>query len=94
MAETKTRRQRVVMQDSDKEALLENLKSNFTRMGAPVGLAAEAATNGSLPMYMFLSRWICHNTAYPSDRAIDNERFMRAMFAWIYYKATAKEFTE
>jgi hypothetical protein len=80
------------MSDEDKRDLLENLKSNFVKMGAPESLANEAATTGSVPMYMFLSKWICHNTEYPQDRKLDNLRFMQAMFAWIYYKSTAKEF--
>jgi hypothetical protein len=93
MAEDK-KRVRIVMLDADKEALRENLRNNFVKMGAPVELADEAITNGSLPMYMFLSKWICHNTAYPEDHVIDNERFKKAMFAWIYYKATVKQFVD
>lgn len=90
---------RVVMADQDKELVRSTLVRNFKKFGIPEETAVKAVTSGSVPMYMFVVRWICHNTDYPETRKLTKEHFFKGFYAWVHYKATvetlkATDFTE
>lgn len=82
---------RIVMADRDKDDLRINLIRNFKRLGFDEQKVVEAVTSGSVPMYMWMSKWICHNTDYPQTRSLDNRKFMQSFYAWVHYKATAEK---
>ena len=78
------------MPDGDKADIRENLLRNFVRMGASEDEARKAVDAGSVPIHMWMSRWICHETDYPETRKMTDDKFFRAFYAWVHYKATAE----
>lgn len=89
-SEKSRRRPRVVMDDADKEDVRSNLVRNFVRMGFPEDVVKRSVDAGSLPMHVWMCRWICRETDYPSTREMTDDKFFRAFYAWVHYKATAE----
>lgn len=81
------KRIRVVMKQADKDDLRRNLLFTFKTCGATDAQALRALTHGSLPMEVWIQRWICHHTDYQTA-GLTEDNYRKGCFAWIYYKAT------
>ena len=90
MTKKPARRARVVMPDRDKEDIRINVLRNFQRLGAGRDDAERTLSAGSVPIWTWMSRWICHHTDYPETREITQDKFFLSFYAWIRYKATAE----
>ena len=88
-AKPKGKRVRVVMKPVDKANLRRNLMTTFRTCGATDAQALRALTHGSLPMEVWIQRWICHHTDYPSA-GLTEDNYRKGCFAWMYYKAVVE----
>jgi len=83
------KRVRIVMKQKDRDTLRHNLVFTFKTCGASEEQAMAAVTTGSLPMEVWIQRWICHHTNYQTA-GLTEQNFRKGCFAWIYYKATVE----
>ena len=81
---------RIVMKDEDKEDILVNLVRNFMAVGATKEQAEACSNTGSVPMHLWISRWICHHTEYAETHEMTDAMFKKGLYAWIHYKATVE----
>lgn len=85
---------RVVIPDADKMLVREYLLRGFQSLEASEEDARKALDAGSIPVYLWVARWIAHNTDYPQTRAIRLEDVRHGLYAWIHYKSTVETLTK
>ena len=85
---------RIVVPDEDKALVRECLIRGFVSLGATEEAARRAVDAGSVPMCVFVTRWVAHNTDYPSSRKIDLDSVKKGFYAWVHYKATVEKLVD
>lgn len=76
---------RVRMPEDDKTALRANLAFTFRLCGATDAQVSKVFSSGSIPIDVWISRWICHHTDYETA-GLTSDNYKKGFFAWVYYK--------